>query len=99
MEDSSPFIRSHTRITKRSNSSTKTNTLNFHYEIATVTALLIPLAFTTGHMLLFSFLYSEFKPVTNKETCNCSCWDTIFKGTYASCVFHSKIVVFSSGSA
>ena len=76
MENSGPFIGSPPRTTKNSN-----KPLTYHYEIATVIALLIPLAFTTGHMLLFSYLYSGTKHVMDKKACTCSCWDTIFKGS------------------
>lgn len=45
-------------------------------------ALLGPILIPALHILVLEKYWSNFNVNVNKEHCTCSCWDTVFKGTY-----------------
>ncbi len=41
-------------------------------------AILLPI----GHMLLFEHFWGTGDNEVDRKECSCSCWDTVFKGTF-----------------
>jgi len=61
-----------------------------------VLAVLLPLCIPVIQMNLFSHLWKQYNRVINRKTCSCSCWDTVFKGTYESGISGYKHLYFNA---
>lgn len=64
--------------------------------LVTVLAILLPLCIPLIQMNIFSHLWKEYNRVINRKTCSCSCWDTVFKGTYESGISGYKHMYFNA---
>uniref|UniRef100_A0A8D8YUX8 Uncharacterized protein n=1 Tax=Cacopsylla melanoneura TaxID=428564 RepID=A0A8D8YUX8_9HEMI len=56
-----------------------------------IPGLLLPL-----HIYTFYYFWSDYKRDVDKHLCSCSCWDTVFKGSYESGVASYKHVYFNA---
>ncbi|CAB3365317.1 Hypothetical predicted protein [Cloeon dipterum] len=64
--------------------------------VAALAGLALPLALPPLHMAVLSKYWSKYARKVDKFTCTCSCWDTIFKGTYETGVASYKHFYFNA---
>ncbi|CAG7819883.1 unnamed protein product [Allacma fusca] len=69
-----------------------------HLSLAPIIAVLVPIIFPVVHMLIFIQLWGHMTNPVDRNTCTCSCWDTVFKGPYESGIAKYKHVYFNSNS-
>ena len=48
--------------------------------LAPILAVTFPIVIPTTHIILFSHIWSDKSYKVDRQTCTCSCWDTVFKG-------------------
>ncbi|XP_046419043.1 uncharacterized protein [Neodiprion pinetum] len=58
--------------------------------------ILAPLTIPPAHIAALYYFWPEFSRDVDKRYCSCSCWDTVFKGSYESGVASYKHMYFNA---
>lgn len=58
--------------------------------------VLAPLVIPPLHILFLWYFWREFSRDVDKQYCSCSCWDTVFKGSYESGIASYKHMYFNA---
>ncbi|XP_048514652.1 uncharacterized protein LOC105693248 [Athalia rosae] len=58
--------------------------------------ILAPLTIPPAHIAVLYYFWPEFSRNVDKRYCSCSCWDTVFKGSYESGVASYKHMYFNA---
>ncbi|KAJ9591419.1 hypothetical protein L9F63_002025, partial [Diploptera punctata] len=66
--------------------------------LAILCGCLAPVLFPPVHMGILYYFWEDFHRSVDKHFCTCSCWDTVFKGTYESGVAAYKHLYFNATS-
>ncbi|XP_014214740.1 uncharacterized protein LOC106643924 [Copidosoma floridanum] len=64
-----------------------------------VLGLFAPLIIPPLHISFIYYFWSDFAREVDKHFCSCSCWDTVFKGSYESGVASYKHLYFNATSS
>ncbi|XP_074114528.1 uncharacterized protein LOC141537432 [Cotesia typhae] len=63
-----------------------------------IIGMLAPLLVPPLHILFLYYFWREFARDVDKQYCSCSCWDTVFKGSYESGIASYKHMYFNATS-
>ncbi|XP_023726014.1 uncharacterized protein LOC111874609 isoform X2 [Cryptotermes secundus] len=66
--------------------------------LAVVCGCIAPVLFPPIHIGILYYFWDDFSRRVNKHFCSCSCWDTVFKGTYETGVPSYKHLYFNATS-
>lgn len=66
--------------------------------LAVLCGCLAPVFFPPIHIGILYFFWEDFSRSVDKHFCSCSCWDTVFKGTYETGVAAYKHMYFNATS-
>ncbi|EFN78460.1 uncharacterized protein LOC105188702 [Harpegnathos saltator] len=58
--------------------------------------IIAPLSIPPLHIASLFYFWQEYSRVVDKEYCSCSCWDTVFKGSYESGIASYKHMYFNA---
>ncbi|XP_069676518.1 uncharacterized protein [Periplaneta americana] len=64
--------------------------------IAIICGCLAPVFFPPIHIGILYYFWEDFSRSVDKHFCSCSCWDTVFKGTYETGVAAYKHLYFNA---
>ncbi|XP_073995414.1 uncharacterized protein isoform X2 [Rhodnius prolixus] len=64
--------------------------------ISRIIACLAPALIPPAHIATLYYFWQKFSRRVDRRNCSCSCWDTVFKGTYESGIASYKHVYFNA---
>lgn len=64
--------------------------------LASLFAAIMPAVILPGHITILWRFWKSYSRYVDKRFCSCSCWDTVFKGTYESGIASYKHLYFNA---